>query len=160
MRQTGLRRGDAVRLGRQHIRNGVIRLPTEKTGEMAIIAVSDQLQRAIDATPADDLKFFGFTSKNAFGDWFVKAARVAGVDKSPYGLRKAAAISDAHAGWTDSELEAKFAWTGRKMASYYTRKAQREKLSLQAAERTKPAQNVPHLSTECPAPALKTMKDQ
>jgi integrase len=28
---TGLRRGDAVRLGRQHIRNGIVTLKTEKT---------------------------------------------------------------------------------------------------------------------------------
>ncbi len=29
---TGLRRGDAVRLGRQHVRNGVVTIKTEKTG--------------------------------------------------------------------------------------------------------------------------------
>jgi integrase len=28
---TGLRRGDAVRLGRQHVRNGIAKLKTEKT---------------------------------------------------------------------------------------------------------------------------------
>jgi site-specific recombinase XerD len=32
LRETGLRRGDAVRVGRQHLKDGVIRLATEKTG--------------------------------------------------------------------------------------------------------------------------------
>ena len=49
LRETGLRRGDAVRVGRQHVKNGVLRLPTEKTGERVAIAVSDILAAAIEA---------------------------------------------------------------------------------------------------------------
>jgi hypothetical protein len=37
----------------------------------------------------------------------------------------------------EAELEAKFAWTGGKMASFYTRSASREKLAVRAAQRTR-----------------------
>jgi integrase len=49
LHETGLRRGDAVRLGPQHVRDGVIRLSTEKTGTPIAIAMTDTLQRAIEA---------------------------------------------------------------------------------------------------------------
>lgn len=68
---------------------------------------------------------------------FRKWALAAGVNKSPHGLRKAAATADALDGYSDAELSAKFGWTGRQMASLYTRSANREHLSLAAAERVK-----------------------
>ncbi len=40
---TGLRRGDAVALGRHHIKDGVARLKTEKTGEMVFISIEPEL---------------------------------------------------------------------------------------------------------------------
>jgi hypothetical protein len=76
-----------------------------------------------------------------FHEW----ALAAGVNKSPHGVRKAAATADALDGWTDAELDAKFGWTGRKMASHYTRSANRERLSLGAAE----------IGNKSPAPSLK-----
>jgi integrase len=142
LRETGLRRGDAVRVGRQHVRNGVIRLTTEKTGEQVSIAISDVLAGALEAGPVGDMTFIvgaggnplvkeGFT--NMFRTW----ALAAGVNKPPHGLRKAAATADALDGYSDAELSAKFGWTGRQMASLYTRAANREHLSLAAAERVK-----------------------
>jgi integrase len=38
---TGLRRGDAARVGKQHVRNGVISLQTEKTGQWVHIPTLD-----------------------------------------------------------------------------------------------------------------------
>ena len=142
LRETGLRRGDAVRVGRQHVRNGVIRLATEKTGEHVSIAISDVLAAALAAGPVGHMTFIvgaggkplvkeGFT--NMFRIW----ALAAGVNKPPHGLRKAAATADALDGYSDAELSAKFGWTGRQMASLYTRAANREHLSLAAAERVK-----------------------
>jgi hypothetical protein len=75
--------------------------------------------------------------KEAFTNLFRKRALAAGVSKSPHGLRKAAATADALDGYSDAELSAKFGWTGRQMASLYTRSANRERLSLEAARRTK-----------------------
>ena len=64
---------------------------------------------------------------------FRKVCDAAGLKgKSAHGIRKAAATADALAGWSDAELDAKFGWTGRRMASLYTRGANHERLSLAA----------------------------
>jgi integrase len=57
LRETGLRRGDAVRVGPAHVRDGVIRLATEKTGERVVIAMTDLLAEAIEAGPTGELTF-------------------------------------------------------------------------------------------------------
>ncbi len=157
LRETGLRRGDAVRVGRPHLRDGVLRFATEKTSERVSVAVSPALAEALAAGPCGELTFIATTdgrpmSKESFGNWFGETAKAAGVNKSPHGLRKAAATADALAGWTDAELDAKYGWTGRKIASLYTRGANRERLSLAAAKRTQGEQQVPHLVGNLPAP--------
>jgi hypothetical protein len=149
LRETGLRRGDAVRVGRAHVRDGVIRLATEKTGERVAIAVSETLASAIEAGPVGDLTFIVGAGgkplvKEAFTNMFRKWALAAKVNKSPHGIRKTAATADALDGWNDAELSAKFGWTGRQMASLYTRSASRERLSLGAAARVKAGTKVPH----------------
>lgn len=50
-----------------------------------------------------------------------------------------AATRDSEAGWSDRELEAKYGWRGGRMAEKYTDAANRQKLALGAAARTKPA---------------------
>jgi integrase len=157
LRGTGLRRGDAVRAGRPHVRDGVIRLATEKTGERVAVVMSAVLAEAIAAGPCGDLTFICGDGgkpmvKEAFGNWFRGACAAAGVAKSAHGLRKAAATADAHAGWTDAELDSKFGWRGRKMASLYTESANRERLSLAASRRTEGEQEVPHLKGKAPSP--------
>jgi integrase len=153
LRETGLRRGDAVRVGPVNVREGVIRLMTEKTGERVSIAMTDTLLEALAAGPAGRTFIVGAGGKSlvkeAFTNMFRKWALAAGVDKSPHGLRKAAATADALDGYSDAELSAKFGWTGRQMASLYTRSANRERLSLEAARRTKER-------TKSPAPSPKS----
>jgi integrase len=158
LRETGLRRGDAGRVGRPHVRDGVIRFQTEKTGERVAITMSGTLAEAIAAGPVGELTFIATTSgrpmpKESFGNRFRDSCSAAGVKKSAHGLRKAAATADALAGWTDAELDAKYGWTGRKTASLYTRSASRERLSLAAAKRTQGEQEVPHLVGKVPAPS-------
>lgn len=144
LRETGLRRGDAVRLGRPHLRGGVIRLTTEKTGQQVSIAASQALLDAIAAGPVGEMTFIYSRTpnrpmdKDVFGIWFRKAVVAAGIEgRSAHGLRKAAATSDALDGWADAELDAKFGWRGRQMARLYTDEANRERLSLGASKRTK-----------------------
>ena len=48
---TGLRRGDAVRLGRQHIRNGIATLKTEKTGAVVTLPILPILTDTLAAGP-------------------------------------------------------------------------------------------------------------
>jgi integrase len=149
LRETGLRRGDAVRVGPAHVRDGVIRLMTEKTGERVSITVSDAPVEAIKDGPVGEFTFIVGAGgkplvKEAFTNMFRTWAKAAGVSKSPHGVRKAAATADALDGWTDAELDAKFGWTGRQMASLCTRSANRERLSLAAAARLKAGTKVPH----------------
>ena len=70
------------------------------------------------------------------------------MSKSAHGLRKLAATRFAEAGASEAELDALFGWTGRKMASLYTRRAERRRLALQAADRMVNADN--------PAPKFQT----
>jgi integrase len=52
-----LRRGDAVRLGRQHIKDGIITLRAGKTGTQIIIPVLPELAAIINASRTGDLAF-------------------------------------------------------------------------------------------------------
>lgn len=139
---TGLRRGDAVVFGRQHVKNGLGKLVTEKTSEKVFIPIEPELAESLAAGPCGDLSYIGTElgkpyAKEAFGNWFGQACRAAGLKKkSAHGLRKAGATRDANRGWSESELEAKYGWRGGRMASHYTRSMNREKLATQAAERT------------------------
>lgn len=132
---TGLRRGDAVLLGRQHVRDGIASLKTAKTGTEVVIPILPPLQKTLDAGPTGDMHFIvGDTgkplTKESFGNMFRRACNEAGVTKSAHGLRKIAATRAAEAGATVAELEAMFGWSGGTMASLYTRTADRRKLAL------------------------------
>jgi len=78
----------------------------------------------------------GLASRRLSANGFT-ACHAAGVRKSAHGLRKAAATHDAQIGFSESELEAKYGWRGGRMASHYTRAMNRERLAINAAERTR-----------------------
>ena len=137
---TGLRRGDAVQLGRQHIRDGVISIKTEKTGTPVWLRLLPVLQATLAAGPCGDLAFINGDAgrpltAESFSNAFRKACRAAGVRKSAHGLRKIAAARAANAGATVAELESMFGWTGGNMASHYTRSADRRRLGLSASHK-------------------------
>ncbi len=134
---TGLRRGDAVRLGKQHVRNGVATLRTEKTGTDVHIPLLPPLLEALRTGPIGELAFICGASgkpmsKESFGNAFSDACRAAGVSKSAHGLRKIGATRAANNGATVAQLNAIFGWTGSKMASLYTQAADRERLARDA----------------------------
>jgi integrase len=54
---TGLRRGDAVRLGRQHVRDGIATLKTEKNGTEVTLPILPVLAETLAAGPCGDLAF-------------------------------------------------------------------------------------------------------
>lgn len=137
---TGLRRGDAVRVGRQHVRDGVIHIKAEKTGEDLFLPILPPLAASIAAAPTGDLAFIIGADgkpfvKESFGNWFRDACRAAKCPGAAHGLRKAGAVRAAEGGASDKELMALFGWTSGKMAALYTRAADRKRLSLAAAER-------------------------
>jgi integrase len=136
---TGLRRGDAVQLGRQHVKDSIATILTEKSG--FTIEVSIPILPVLAATlrvgPCSDLAFITGESgrplsKESFGNEFRKACRAAGVPGSAHGLRKVAATRAANNGATVAELEAIFGWTGGRVASLYTRAADRRHLARRA----------------------------
>jgi integrase len=134
---TGLRRGDAAKLGKQHIRNGVIEIDTEKTGMRVTIPVLPVLQATLDAGPVGELAIIATRegqpmTKESLGNAFADACRAAGIKKSAHGLRKAAATRAANNGATVAQLEAIFGWSGGRMAALYTRAANRRKLAADA----------------------------
>lgn len=137
---TGLRRGDAVMAGKQHIKDGAITMATEKTGMVVYCEVSPELAKVLKRGPTAGLTFICGErgeplTKESFGNLFREACNMAGIKKSAHGLRKLAATMDADAGYSDRELEAKYGWTGGFMASLYTRTANRKRLAQTAARR-------------------------
>jgi integrase len=131
---TGLRRGDAVKIGRQHVRNGVATIKTEKTGTEVCIPILPELAHVLSLGPTGELAFICGErgqplTKESFGNVFSEACRAAGVRKSAHGVRKAGATRAANNGATVAQLEAIFGWTGGRMASHYTRSADRARLA-------------------------------
>jgi integrase len=135
---TGLRKGDAVRFGRQHIRDGIGRIVTEKTKVIVTLPILKPLADSIAAGPCGDLTFIAGENrrpltKSGFASAFRKACREAGIPGSAHGVRKIAATRAANAGATVAQLEAIFGWTGGSgMAALYTRSADRERLARAA----------------------------
>lgn len=111
---TGQRRGDVIRMGPQHVRNGHIDVVQSKTGARLTIPMHPELQTTIQASESGHLAFLmtqmgsPFSSGGAFYNWFSECAAKAGVRSglSPHGLRKAAARRMAEAGCTPHQIAA------------------------------------------------------
>jgi integrase len=151
---TGLRRGDAARLGKQHIRNGVITIDAEKTGTRVTIPVLPELEQTIAAGPTGELAIISSKRgqpirKEVLGNLFKDACRAAGINKSAHGIRKAAATRAANNGATVATLEAIFGWEGGQMAALYTRAADRRRLAAEHMEK------LSKTGTSIPAPSGK-----
>jgi integrase len=108
---TGQRRSDVVRMGRQHIRGGMISVRQQKTGQRLDIPIHRDLDAAIAATPPDQMTFLvGRYGKpytpDGFGNWFNDACKAAGLDVglTPHGLRKAMCVRLAEAGCSASQI--------------------------------------------------------
>jgi integrase len=109
---TGQRRSDVVKMGRQHIRDGMLRVKQAKTGAELWIPVTQQLQEIIDANPVNQLNFVvtewgkPFQS-HSFSNWFRQECDKAGLPHcSAHGLRKACARRLAEAGCTQHQIAA------------------------------------------------------
>src|SRR5262245_56954435 len=109
---TAARRSDVVKLGRGHVRDGMLYLRQQKTGKALAIPVMAELAEAINAAaPADAVVFLlnengrAFTAEG-FTKWFAKQCQRAGLDKglSPHGLRKASCRRLAEAGCSAHEI--------------------------------------------------------
>ena len=134
--ETVSRRGEVVRLGPQHVKNGRIRIERTHGSEDVDIPVSPQLQAACDAMPKSHLTFIVTAqgkprSKYGMGGDFAKWATEAGLPKSCrlHGLKKAGMRRRADAGNTAHEL---MAFSGHKSLSEvqrYTTAADKRRLA-------------------------------
>ena len=126
-----------MRFGRQHIRNGVGTIKTEKTDTVVTLPILPVLSKTLEAGLCGDLTFIAGANgrpltKESFGNLFREACRAAGLrNRSAHGLRKAAATRAANAGATVAQLEAIFGWNGGTMAALYTRAADRRRLAME-----------------------------
>jgi integrase len=116
---TGLRRGDAVQLGRQHVRDGVATIRTEKTGVSVTIPILPTLAATLAAGPCGELAYICGAggqplTKESFGNAFREACRAAGVRKSAHGVRKIGATRAAENGATGCRVGSDLRLAGRR----------------------------------------------
>lgn len=145
---TGLRRSDAIRLGKQHramIRSQNQQTPgfrlrihkgRKKRAEHHDIPLLPELDAIIAASPTGDLTYLvsdlgqPYASGNSFGNKFKDWCVEAGLPHcTAHGLRKAAATIAADNGATTHQLMAIFGWSSVKQAETYTREADRRRLA-------------------------------
>jgi len=143
MLYTGLRRSDAITLGRQHVKNGVITIRAEKNGAEITIPVLPPLAKSIEATKTGEMVFLVNTRRQpwkniSFGYWFAARCEEAHVPGRAHGLRKAGATIAANNGATPFELTAMYGWSSTKVAEIYTKKADRVRLAERAANKLYP----------------------
>ena len=121
---TGLRVGDAARLGRQHLqKDGTIKLRTEKTGADVVIGVVPPLARALAPDRIGVLRCSTSSLALADGRWtkppsgrFGAACQAIGLDRSAHGPRKASARLYPERGATVPQIMALFGWRTPAMA--------------------------------------------
>jgi integrase len=136
------RRGDVVRMGRQHISEGVLSVRQEKTGAMLALPVHPALQAVLDATPSTHLTFLVTKSGqsfsgNDFSEQFRKWCTEAGLpaECTFHGLRKVGCCRLADAGCSAPQIAA---WSGHgslREVERYTRAADQKRMARDALER-------------------------
>src|SRR5262249_55082193 len=136
---TAQRRSDVVRMGRQHIRDGVLTVKQQKTGVELPIPVHPHLQAVLDATPSQHLTFLiTATGKpyggNAFTEQFRNWCDAPGLPQrcKPHGLRKAACRRLAEAGCSANEIMAISGHATMKELVRYTKAADQARLARNA----------------------------
>jgi integrase len=137
---TGLRLGDAARIGRQHLqKDGTLQIKTEKKGVVVYLEILPPLLEAIAKGPKPAPGVLAFLThsrgqafaKESLGNWFRDAVRAAGLtERSAHGLRKAAARRLAEAGMSEAILNAIFGWNDPRMAALYVREASKKRLAI------------------------------
>jgi integrase len=142
---TGQRRGDVIRMGPQHIRDGFLHVKQSKTGaEVGIpVTLMPQLQEIIAASPVKHMTFIvselgkPYTA-TGFSNWFRKACNKAGLPHCiAHGLRKAAARRFAEAGCTAHEIMAITGHASLKEVERYTKGVNQRRLATVAMEKVR-----------------------
>jgi integrase len=135
---TAQRRGDVVRMGKQHIDGDCIAVRQEKTDTPLLIPIHPNLAAALAAAPQNNMTFLvtehgaPFTSAG-FGNWFREQCDAAGLPHcSAHGLRKAAATRLANAGCTNEQIKAITGHRSNSSLAPYIKQADQQRLARQA----------------------------
>jgi integrase len=138
---TAQRRADVIRLGRQHLRDGLLHVRQSKTGKPLAIPLHPELRAVLDATPSDHLTFLLTHGgkpfhADAFTHWFRRRCREAGLPAraSVHGLRKAACRRLAEAGCSASVIASISGHATLREVSRYTAAADQVRLAQQGIE--------------------------
>ena len=140
---TGQRRGDVVKLGRQHVHGDVLIFDQSETegGEKAHLEIPlhPKLRAIIDATPTVGVKTFLVThfgkpyTAPGFGNWFRELCDAAGCpDVSAHGLRKATARRLAEIGCTEHQIAAITGHASLSEVQRYAKAADRKRMARDA----------------------------
>jgi integrase len=146
---TGQRRGDVVKMGRQHINEGAICVRQQKTGREVWIPLHEALAPII-AAASTNLTFL-LTDHGkpyaaaSFGNWFRDQCRAADLHGcSAHGLRKAAARRLAEAGCSTHEIAAITGHASLKEVARYTEAADRKRLAQSAMAKVRTLSDKPN----------------
>jgi integrase len=139
------RRSDVIKMGRQHVRDGVLTVRQEKTRIVLDIPVHGKLREIIDATPGEHLTFLVTRSGKPFGgsdfsDQFRMWCNQAGLPRAcvVHGLRKAACRRLAEAGCSANEIASISGHATLKEVERYTRAADQARMARNAMARGMP----------------------
>ena len=140
---TGQRRGDVIRMGRQHIRDGVLHVRQDKTGVELAIPVHQTLARVLAESSSGQMTFLVTEwgkpfAGTGFSHWFRARCDEAGLPHcSAHGLRKAAARRLAKSGCTQHEISATTGHLSLKEVQRYTQAADQKRLAIAAMAKVK-----------------------
>jgi integrase len=168
--ETASRRGEVVRLGPQHVKNGRIRIERTHGSEDVDIPISPDLQAACDAMPRAHLTYIVTAygkprSKYGLGNDFAKWATEAGLPARCrlHGLKKGGMRRLAEAGNTSHELMAISGHKTLTEVERYTKDADRKRLATSGmAKRWGQSENtaVSNLNARSVKPTAKTLKEK
>jgi integrase len=138
---TAQRRADVVRMGRQHVRDGLLSVTQAKTGTMLTIPLHPELRAVLEATPAENMTFLVTREGkpfhlDAFSHWFKRKCREANLPSkaAAHGLRKAACRRLAELGCSASVIAAISGHRTLREVSRYTSAADQVRLARQGIE--------------------------
>lgn len=136
---TAQRRSDVIRMGPQHVHDGVLAVRQQKTGVSLAIPISPELAAAIDAMPAQHLTFLTMVSGKpfsavSFSRWFRARCGEVGLPMkcSAHGLRKAACRRLAEAGCSANEIAAISGHATLREVERYTKAADQARMARAA----------------------------
>ena len=155
----GVRRSDAVLLGRPHESADGTSVTFQqfkgrrRSDKYLVLPILPPLRAILTASELGDAtwlvtEFHKPFAVAGFGNLFKDWCRKAGLPRcTSHGLRKIGAVRAAEAGASEHELMAMFGWEDANMARVYTRKAAQKKMALSGAAKVNQLNKCP---TDCP----------